>query len=220
MKKLSTLVLLGLFFSSCYTTKITPEFLVPENQNQDLFSELHCEFDEYSFSSVFKPSRKIVDEIIDDEEYPQREISIVHEDYNSIDAKNLLRKYWANSGYNKEDAKGTIVFTATFYDFKSSSGLGGISILTFGMLNLVGFPTGKYQNIVEIQASIYSESGKLLQSFNGFGRDVYHTGVYYYSEKQKRASFIKAVKNAIDEIDTQIAESQNYLADALVVDAN
>lgn len=215
MKKTILLVVIALIFSSCYTTKITPEFLIPENQNNNLFSELNCEFDEYSFSSVFKPSRKIVDEIIDEEDYPQREISIVQEDYNSVDAKNLLRKYWTNSGFNKVDAKGTIVFTATFYDFKGTPGLAGISILTFGMLNLVGFPTGKFQNTVEIQASIYSDSGRLLQSFNGFGRDVYFTGVYYYSEKQKRASFIKAVKNAIEEIDKQIAESQNFLAESL-----
>ncbi|GEM_PF-5242824 len=215
MKQISTLLLLCCFLSSCYSTKITPEFLTPESKNEKLISELQFEFDDYSFSSVFQPSKKIVDEIVDDEMVSQREISVVKENQNSVDAKNLLRKYWRNSKYFENDSKGTIVFMVTFYDFKDSEILNGISILTFGVLNLVGLPTGRNVNIVELQASVYSPKGKLVNTFTGFGRDVYLTGVYYHNTNQKRPSFIKAVKNAIEEIDQQIIESSEFLASNL-----
>lgn len=215
MKKVTILIALSLFLQSCYTTKFTSDFLVPPNQNKELFSELEGEIDEYSFSSVFQPSKKIVDEFIEDEKLSQREISIVKENQNSVDAKNLLRKYMLNSGFKGKVVKGKIVFNVSFYDFKKNDAFKVFSVLTFGLINLAGIPNGKYVNTIEMQASIYSESGKLLQTFTGFGRDSYFTGVYYYSPEQKRPSFIKAVKSAIDDIDTQILTGQNYLADSL-----
>lgn len=215
MKKVTILIALSLFLQSCYTTKFTSDFLVPPNQNKELFSELEGEIDEYSFSSVFQPSKKIVDEFIEDEKLSQREISIVKENQNSVDAKNLLRKYMLNSGFKGKDVKGKIVFNVSFYDFKKNDAFKVFSVLTFGLINLAGIPNGKYVNTIEMQASIYSESGKLLQTFTGFGRDSYFTGVYYYSPEQKRPSFIKAVKSAIDDIDMQILTGQNYLADSL-----
>jgi hypothetical protein len=211
MKTISIFIVLGLFLSSCYSTKITPEFLSPKSQNKELISELNFEFDDYSFSSVFQPSQKIVDEIIEDQGITQREISVVKESQNSVDAKNLLRKYWSSAAYFDKDSRGTIVFTATFYDFKESGVLRGFSLMSFGLLNLAGLPTGRYSNTVEILASVYDPSGKLLNSFTGFGHDVYHTGIYYHNYHQKRPSFIKAVKNAIDEIDRQIIENQSII---------
>jgi hypothetical protein len=211
MKKVILLTTLILFLTSCYTTKITSEFLVPPNHNKEFFSTLEGEIDEYSFSSVFQPSKKIVDEYIEDEVLSQREISVVHENQNSVDAKNLIRKYMLNSGFNEKNARRKIIFNVTFYDFKVNDAYKVFSVLTLGLINLAGMPNGQFVNTIELQASIYSESGKLLQTFTGFGRDSYFTGVYYHSPEQKRPSFIKAVKNAIHDIDNQILAGQTYL---------
>ncbi|HSH19787.1 MAG TPA: hypothetical protein VLA03_05015 [Draconibacterium sp.] len=215
MKKITLLFIVSFFLHSCYTSKITSDFLIPLNQNRELFSDLKGEFDEYSFNSVFQPSKKIVDELIEGEAEFQREISIVRENQNSVDAKNLLRKYMMNSALNDANAKGKIVFNVSFYDFRKNDAFSVFSVLSLGLLNLAGLPSGSFVNTIEMQASIYSDSGELLQSFTGFGRDSYLTGVYYHSPEQKRPSFIKAVKNAIHEIDNQILANQNYLAESL-----
>lgn len=215
MKKVALLLLLGLFFNSCYTSKITSDFLVPPNQNNELFSELNGEFDEYSFSSVFQPTQKIVDEYIEEEKEFKREISVVKENQNSVDAKNLLRKYMMNSDFIGDNGKGKIVFNVSFYDFKKNEAFHVFSVLSLGLLNLAGLPNGRYVNTIELQASLYSNSGELLQVYSGFGRDSYITGVYYHSTEQRRPSFMKAVKNAIVEIDNQILTSRNFLVESI-----
>ena len=140
----------------------------------------------------FNLRKKLLTNILRMKYLSQREISVVNENQNSVDAKNLIRKYMLNSGFGEKNRKGKIVFNVSFYDFKKNDAYKVFSVLTLGLINLAGIPNGQYINTIELQASIYSESGKLLQTFTGFGRDSYFTGVYYHSPDAKTPIIYKS----------------------------
>lgn len=207
MKTNSVIIILLVFLlQSCYSTKITPAFLTPENQNKEFFSQLDVQFNDQSFASVFAPSQKIVDsEVVEGEFESRREVQLVNESRNSLDVKNLIEKYADQSEPVQECCNGTAVFSVTFYDFKESAFLPQLSTLTFGVLNLVGLPSNRVVQTIELKVSVYNKTGRLVKSYSGFGRDKYLTGLYYHSLNQQRPSFIKSVKSALSEIDKQMA---------------
>lgn len=200
------IIFLVFLLQSCYSTKITPDFLTLENQNKEFFSQLDVQFNDQSFASVFAPSQKIVDsEVVDGEFESRREVQLVNESRNSLDVKNLIEKFAVQSEPGQECCNGTAVFSVTFYDLKENAFLPLLSTLTFGVLNLAGLPSNYVVQTIELKVSVYNKTGRLVKNYTGFGRDNYMTGLYYHSPNQQRPSFIKSVKNALSEIDKQMA---------------
>jgi hypothetical protein len=207
------IILLVFLLQSCYSTKITPVFLTPENQNKAFFSQLDVQFDDQSFASVFAPSQKIVDsEVFEGEFESRREVQLVNESRNSLDVKNLIEKFAVQREPGQECCNGTAVFSITFYDFKESHLLPYLSTFTFGVLNLAGLPSNHVVQTIELKVSVFDKTGKLVKSYLGFGRDKYLAGLYYHNPNQQRPSFIKSVKNALSEIDKQMAGDNQLLS--------
>ncbi|MCA1759661.1 MAG: hypothetical protein LC658_07810, partial [Bacteroidales bacterium] len=79
-------------------------------------------------------------------------------------------------------------------------------------LNLAGLPSNHVVQTIEMKVSVYDKTGRLVKNYTGFGRDKYLTGLYYHSPNQQRPSFIKSVKNALSEIDKQMAGDNQLLS--------
>ena len=198
-------IVIPVLLSSCYTTRITPSFLTPENNNQELISRLSLVFDEYSFSSAFAPSEKIYDtEFYEGKLENKREVYLLTENSTAVEIKNLIKKYALNGLSPGNNLVGSIEFQVTFYDFRDKDTFKAISTLSFGIFNLIGLPAGGGKHTLELQAKIFDTSGRLVKNYSGFGTDSYLTGIYYHSANQFRPSLIKCVKCALAEIDQKI----------------
>ncbi len=218
--KQTNLVILIVFvlLSSCYSTRITQDFLTPENKNQGLISNLELKFDEASFSSTFSTSQRLVEnELIDDDFVSSSEYQIIRDNSSTAEIRSLIKKYAKFYGNSSDNQNGSIKFGVNFYDAKTNYSYAAISVYTLGALNLLGMPTGKFSHSVEFEAAIYNASGDLVKVYRGFGTDKYITGLYYHSFSQKRSSFIKSIKNALAQIDNQIFADREFLESSLQI---
>ncbi|HKJ79591.1 MAG TPA: hypothetical protein VKA10_08645 [Prolixibacteraceae bacterium] len=214
MKNCVKLLPVLFLLTSCYTTRITPEILTPSTQNNDFFEQFNIEINEQSFSEVFSPSHKIIDaEYYEDDDVDYREVHVINETKYAADCKNLIRKYAGVPDLHFHNEKPTLVFSVNFYERKSADALRFISVMTFGTLNLAGLPYNRTVQYIDLSASVYDKNGNYIKSYNGFGRDTFLGGVYYYSSNQIRPSFIKTVKKALKEIDNAMAnDKKNVIA--------
>ncbi len=79
-----------------------------------------------------------------------------------------------------------------------------LSLSTFGLLNLLGFPTANYLNQVEIEVEIFDRNNQLLGRYYGRGEAQSLTGLYY-GRRNDRDRFVQVMQAALAEVRKQVA---------------
>lgn len=109
-------------------------------------------------------------------------------------------------------------------DFKQKFFWSVVSGLTLMVPNLFGMPFGSLDAELEIQIDFFDSSRNLIKKYTGSGKGKGYLALYYgFSETGPtltqsnifRAVFIKAMKNAMEEIRSQIKEDYHTLSFSL-----
>jgi hypothetical protein len=81
------------------------------------------------------------------------------------------------------------------------------SLLSFGAINLLGFPFAYEKASIDIDVEIYNLNNTLIGRYNGVGSDIKFSALYYGYDSQSalRLSRVRAFKKAMSEVKSKIA---------------
>jgi len=89
-----------------------------------------------------------------------------------------------------------------------------LSLFTVGLLNVAGMPHSRLEAIMEFELELLDAKGKVIRSYIGQGREDRVIGFYYGIGVSRRSVHAKALRMALDEIQTQISADAKMLKEA------
>lgn len=94
-------------------------------------------------------------------------------------------------------------------------GLLTLSVLSAGLLNVLGMPHSRYEAIIEFELDILDGEGNILNSYVGQGRSTRTKGFYYGGGDASRTVHAEAVNMALSAIQKQVEKDSQQLTSAM-----
>ena len=93
-------------------------------------------------------------------------------------------------------------------------GFSTLTLLSVGLLNVVGLPHARYLTQVELEVELYDTSGRRIGRYTGRGNVTQLAGLYY-GRTNSRARYVQVAREALLDIRRQLLEDQARLTQAL-----
>lgn len=142
-----------------------------------------------------------------DELSGQLKSSVFLEDKKVLDARNLFEYFLDKELLETEGkVKGEIGLMVKYYDYDyNMSAFGIFNVLTFGVGSILGVPGFTGKTVVEVDMTIYDPDLNRIAEYSAVGKNRFFKGIYYRRMDQ-RESNLKALKDALENINEQVME--------------
>ncbi len=97
-----------------------------------------------------------------------------------------------------------------------AQGLIFLSTISAFLLNVVGMPFGKTEGIIEFELDLIDSRNRVLKTYRGQGYANQWQGLYYGGGDARRTVHAKAIKSALEDIQTQITAEVSTLRKVLI----
>lgn len=221
--RLMLLLIIGLSICSCRTMNLAE--LTPSQQNIDLLPPLNAKMDlslieNIDLASVISTTEfKTENESDASPSVIQTYTEPVFKSETTNDLKVLFdRDVKYNMTKIGGEKCGTIVCrVAAINTDDNSFALSFLSIGTFGLLNLVGFPFASIATSIDIDVELFDINNELVAAYHSIGKSRVYSAMYYGFEVDSavRLSKIRAFKKAMNKVKAQIDQDFNTINAAL-----
>jgi len=186
-----------------------------------LLPRLHISFDESSLQASYGVFPGVMVTELPDTLATLGNVALkaVPNDPRLQDARVLFRRQLQEITAVTGEETGSLVGRVVGYQHywrKGSAPLTGLSLLSFGSLNLLGMPSGMYRTAVDVEVEIYDALHQRIGYYQAVGVDDYATGLFFRGwGDHQRFSHSEAMRKAMRTIAQQIAQDANRLQSAL-----
>lgn len=210
------LLFLLVIASSCKTVDLTTMQATPEQRKK-----LPCLGSEIDLGPINATNVSYTEEIDDEGNVEQ----VVQRESKNQMATDLLYIFDSELKTNICNQIGTPVGNITCRimskDIAYNHAMSYASLLSFGLINLLGAPTSIINAQFLVEVDITSLNGELIKTYTGYGQSKIVSGLYYgYTfSSQYRVAYIEAFKSVLQPIKNEIAQDYDALMTVLTDDS-
>jgi hypothetical protein len=207
---------LFLFSTSC-RVGFELEDLQPGTPNNNKLPRLDYSIDALSFQKAFPitytPSSEPDEGYFDEEVYYTATSDVKFNDTKILGERMILDNVCNRKGPSYGTATCRIIALNTRYKGVFFTVL---SFATISVSNLIGLPFNKMETLSELEFELFDSRGESLGIYRGRGRSKMWVGYYYGTRDAGRVTSIEAVRESLEEIQTQIYRDYGYLQNELL----